>query len=127
VGGLIVIRAYFIGLAGLALLMAVTLSHHRVPDELSWPLFVVYLSALIACLAVRPWVRRTVSFWLCLAISFVPQFLVARWLAIYHPTDSSSGEKGSAFLSMFAGYLLGGALFLLIQKLKPAQETDSTS
>ena len=120
------LRVYFIGLAGAVLLMVVTLGHHRVPEEWSWPLFVVYISALIACLAVQPWVRRTLNFWLCLAISFVPQFAVAHWLAVYHPVRSNSGAKGSAFLSMLAGYLLGGALFLLLQKVKPGQETKAT-
>lgn len=120
------LRAYFIGLAGAVVLMVVTLGHHRVPEEWSWPLFVVYVSALIACLAVQPWVRRTLDFWLCLAISFVPQFAVAHWLAVYHPAHSNSGAKGSAFLSMLAGYILGGALFLLLQKVKPAQETKTT-
>ena len=120
------LRAYFIGLAGALLLMVATLGHHRVPEEWSWPLFVVYISALIACLAVQPWVRRTVNFWLCLAISFVPQFAVAHWLAVYHPARSNSGAKGSAFLSMLAGYLLGGSLFLLLQKLRPEQETKAT-
>ncbi len=120
------LRAYFIGLAGAVLLMVVTLGHHRVPEEWSWPLFVVYISALIACLAVQPWVRRTLNFWLCLAISFVPQFVVAHWLAVYHPSRSNTGAKGSAFLSMLAGYVLGGALFLVLQKLRPAQEMEAT-
>ena len=123
------LRAYFIGLfiglAGLVLSMVLSPSHHRVPDESSWPLFVVYISALIACLAVQPWVRRTLDFWLCLAISFVPQFVVAHWLTVYHPAHSNSEAKGSAFLSMLAGYVLGGALFLLLQKLKPRQGTEA--
>ena len=117
------LRAYFIGLAGLVVLMVVTLGHHRIPEEWLWPLFVVYVSALIACLAVQPWVRRTVDFWLCLAISFVPQFMVAHWLAVYHPARSNGGAKGSAVLSMLAGYVLGGSLFMLLQKLKPRKET----
>jgi hypothetical protein len=79
------LRAFFIGLAMPILLMVLSPSHQRVPDEWSWPLFVVYISALIACLAVQPWVRRTLDFWLCLVISFVPQFFVARWLTVYHP------------------------------------------
>lgn len=119
------LRAYFIGLGGALLLMVVTLGNHRVPEEWSWPLFVVYISALIACLAVQPCVRRTLDFWLCLAISFVPQFAVAHWLAVYHPARSNSGAKGSAFLSMLAGYVLGGGLFLLLQKLKPEPEKNT--
>lgn len=121
------LRAYFIGLAGLLLLMILLHGHHRVPDEWEWPLFVVCLGALIACLAVQPWVRRTLSFWLSLAVSFVPQFVVARWLAVYHPTRSLSGDKGSAVLSMLAGYFLGGALFLLLQRLKARQGTKATN
>ena len=120
------LRAYFIGLAGGLLMMVVMLGHHRVPDEWSWPLFVVYGSALIACLAVQPWVRKTLSFWLCLTISFVPQFVVAHWLAVHHPARSSSGAKGAAFLSTLAGYVLGGTLFLVLQKLRPVRETKVT-
>ena len=121
------LRAYLIGLAGFVLLMVLTFSYQLVPDEWSWPLFVVYISALMACLAVQSWVRRTLSFWLCLVISFVPQFIVSHWLAVYHPSHSSSGMNGSAFLSMLAGYVLGGSIFLLLQKLKPGQGPNATN
>lgn len=114
------LRAYFIGLAGLFPLMILT-DHYRVRDEWEWPLIVVYVSALIACSSVQPWVRQTLRFWFSLAISFVPQVLVAHWLAVYHPTDSRSGLKGSAILSMLAGYALGGSVFVLLQKLAPSQ------
>jgi hypothetical protein len=121
------LRAFFIGLIGLVLLMVLALRHHRVPDEWALPLFVIYQGALVACLAVQPWVRRTLSFWLCLAVSFVPQFAVAHWLSVYHPAHSGGEEKGSAVLSLIPGYLLGGALFLFLQRLKPKQETNTTS
>jgi hypothetical protein len=117
--------AYFMGLAGLVILM-VLMHHYRIRDEWEWPLVVVYLGALIACLAVQPWVRRTLSFWFSLAISFVPQFVVAHWLAVYHPTHSNSGLKGSGVLSMLAGYALGGSVFVLLQKLKPGQGIRDT-
>ena len=119
------LRAYFIGLIGLVLLMVLT-HHYRVRDEWEWPLVVVYLGALIACLAVQPWIRRTPSFWFSLAISFVPQVVVAHWLAVYHPAHSIHELKGSGFLSMLAGYALGGSVFVLLQKLKPAQGTKAT-
>lgn len=119
------LRAYFIGLVGLVLLMVLT-HHYRIRDEWEWPLVVLYLGALIACLAVQPWVIRTLSFWFSLAISFVPQFVVAHWLAVYHPARSGSGLKGSGFLSMLAGYALGGSVFVLLQKLKPGQGTRDT-
>ncbi len=114
------LRAYFIGLAGLILLMVLT-HRYRVREEWEWPLVVVYLGVLIACLAVQPWVRRTLSFWFSLGISVVPQFVVAHWLAVDHPANSNSGLKGSGFLSMLAGYALGVCVFVLLQRLKPGQ------
>jgi hypothetical protein len=119
------LRVYFIGLAGLVLLMILAF-HYRVPDEWFWPLFTVYLGILIACLAVQPWVRRTLSFWISLAVSLFPQFFVAHWLAVHYPAHSRGEIRGSGFLSLFAGYLLGGALFLLLQKLKPVQGSKAT-
>ena len=120
------LRAYFLGLAGLALLMLFTLGHNRVPDEWSLPLLVVYLGTLIACLAVQPWVRRTLSFWLSLAISWVPQFVISHWLNVYHPAHSLGETKGSAFLSLLAGYVLGSGVFILLQKLKPTEGAKAT-
>jgi hypothetical protein len=118
--------ACFIGVAGLLVLM-ITLGNYRVRDEWMWPIIVVYLGALLACLAVQEWVRQTLSFWFSLALSCVLQFLVAHWLSVYHPSRSGSGLKGSAILSLLPGYLLGGALFLVLQRLKPSQETISTN
>jgi hypothetical protein len=120
------LRAYFIGLVGLVLLMFFTLGHRRVQEEWSEPLFVVYVGALVACLAVQPWVRRTLSFWLSLAISCVPQFLISHWLRVYHPAHSRGETKGSAFLSLLAGYALGGSMFVLLQKLKPGRGAKAT-
>jgi len=120
------LRAFFLGLVGLVLLMFFTLGHHHVPDEWSFPLFVVYLGILMACLAVQPWVRRTLSFWLSLAISCLPQFVISHWLNVYHPAHSLGETKGSAFLSLLVGYLLGGGVFVLLQRLKPGQGTKAT-
>jgi hypothetical protein len=119
------LRAYLIGLAGLVLLMVLVLGDHRVPEEWFWPLVVVYLGILIACLAVQPWVRRTLNLWISLVLSCIPQFVAAHWLAVYHPARSSGETKGSGFLSLFAGWILGGLVFALLQKLKPAQETKA--
>jgi hypothetical protein len=119
------LRAYLLGLIGLVLLMFVTLGHYRVPEEWSFPLFVVYLGALMACLVVQPWVRRTPSFWFSLAISCVPEFVISRWLNVYHPAHSLGETKGSAFLSLLVGYFLGGSVFVLIQKIKPRQATKA--
>jgi hypothetical protein len=120
------LRAVFIGLGGLVLLMVLMPRNHRLSDEWFFPLFVVYIGALLACLAVQPWVRRTLSFWFSLAISFVPQIFVAHWLAVYYPARSGGELKGSGILSMLAGYALGGSVFLLLQKLKPSQAPKAT-
>lgn len=117
--------AFFAGLVGEVALMVFLLGGKRVREEWVWPLLVVYIAALLSILSVQPWVRRTLSFWVSLLVSFAPQFFVAHWLAVYHPDDSRSGLKGAGILSMFAGWLVGAPLFLLLQKLKPSQNTDA--
>lgn len=114
------LRWYLIGLAAFvsALVVSLALHHHRLLDEWTEPIAVVCIAALIACSTVQPWVRRTLSFWLSLGVSCIPQFVVSHWLTVYHPR---TGAKGTWFLSALAGYLVGGALFLLLQKLKPGQ------
>lgn len=113
------LRAYFVGLVGLVLLMFVTLRSHRLRKEWTLPILSVYLGILMACLAVQSWVRKTLSFWLSLAIACIPQFVVAHWLAVYHPANSLAEVKGSGFLSMIAGWIVGSIVFLLLQKLQP--------
>jgi hypothetical protein len=113
---------FFTGLVGLVLLMFLTLRRpHRLLDEWTEPVAVVYTGALMACLAVQPWLRRTASFWFSLAASCIPQFFVSRWLSVYHPSHSRNEAKGMWFLSILAGYVAGGALFLLLQRLKPME------
>lgn len=116
------LRAYFLGLVGLVVLMFLTLRSHRLRDEWAEPILFVYLGALIACLAVQPWVRRTLSFWLSLAVASIPQFVVGHLLTVYHPAHSRGEFKGSGFLSMLTGWIVGSAMFLLLQKLNPGQE-----
>ena len=115
--------AFILSLIGPVLLVFLFQGHHLVPEEWSFSIFVIYMGAILACLAVQPWVRRTLSFWLSLAISCVPQFMVSHWLSVYHLAHSRGDVKGSAFLSILAGYILGGALFVLLQKLKLGQGT----
>jgi hypothetical protein len=116
----------FAGLAGEVLLLVLLPGGHRVRDEWMWPLIVVYLGALLTILSVQSWVRRSLSFWISLVVSFAPQFFVAHWLAVYHPANSRGGEKGSAIISQLAGYTVGVPLFLLLQKLKPSQGAQAT-
>ena len=120
------LSAVFIGMA-VPLLIVLIFGHYRFSEEWAFPIFVVYLGALPACLAVQPWVRQTLSFWFSLAVSFFPQFVVARWLAVSHPTYPSSATKGSALVSIIPGYLLGIVLFRLLQRLKPGQEPKATN
>jgi hypothetical protein len=115
------LRWFFIGLVGAVLLMFLTIRPHRPVYEWSEPILVVYWGCLMACLAVQPWVRRTLSFWLSLTITCVPQFVVSHWLTVYHPAHSRGEGKGTWFLSILSGYVVGGAVFLLLQKLKPGQ------
>jgi uncharacterized integral membrane protein len=121
------LRAYFIGLLVFVLLLFLTSRFHLVAKEWEWPLAVVYLGILIACLAVQSWVRRTVNFWFSLAISCTPQFFLSHWLNVYHPARSSHGEKGSAFLSILVGWALGVGVFFLLQKLKLGQDEEKTA
>jgi hypothetical protein len=109
-----------IGLAGIVVFFLLVEPH---PPSDPWlqPGLVVYLGCLMACLGVQPWVRGTVSFWVSLAISSTLQFMVARWLIVYHPAHSRQGDKGLWFLSTFSGYVVGGAVFLLLQELKRRQ------
>jgi hypothetical protein len=116
------LRWLFLGLLGSVLLSFLTLRPHRPVYYWSEPILVVYTGALIACLAVQPWVRRTLSFWLGLAISSVPQLVISRWLTVYHPAHSRAEGKGSWFISILAGYAVGGAVFLLLQKFNPVQQ-----
>lgn len=120
------LRWIFIGLAGAVLLMWLTMRPHRPVYEWSEPILVVYMGCLLACLAVQPWVRRTLSFWLSLTMACVPQFVVSHWLTVNYPAHTRSEEKGIWFLSILSGYVVGGAVFLLLQKLKPTQGTQAT-
>ena len=118
------LQMVFIGFLGFLPLAFYAADHRQFSDEWFFSVWIVYLGILIMCAAVRPWVRQTVSFWVCLAISCVPQFWVSHWLTVHHPSDSRSGLKGAAFASLLAGWALGGALFLLAQKVWPRGDAD---
>lgn len=119
------LRAFFLGLIGLVVLMFLTLRNHGLRNEWAEPFLFAYLGVLIACLAVQAWVRRTPRFWLSLAIASIPQFVVSHWLTVYHPAHTRGELKGSGFISMLTGWILASASFLLFQKLKPEQDIKS--
>jgi hypothetical protein len=120
------LRWFFVGFAGALFLMFLTVRPHRPIDEWSEPILVVYMGALLAFLSVQPWVRRTLNFWISLTITCVPQLVVSHWLTVYHPAHSRGGGKGIWFLSILSGYVVGGPLFLLLRKLNPYQEAETT-
>jgi hypothetical protein len=115
----------FVGIIGAVILMVFTPRSQGLWDEWSEPLFITYLGALLGCLMVQPWVRRTLRFWFSLSISCAIQFLVSHRLTVYHPAQTRNGSKGIWFLSLFAGYVVGSAVFLLLQKLKSARVAES--
>lgn len=121
-------RVLFIGLIGFVIFLFL-IPHNQVSNIWLWPSVVVYFGAFIAISAVQPWVKGTVSFWVCLAISSVTEFLLSYWLEVHYPSSSNSGAKGTMFLGLLVGYSAGGALFALIQRLKPAHDAlpDSES
>jgi hypothetical protein len=114
VGGVLIV------LGGELVLMLLITPHEPLYVWLG-PILVVYFGTSLACLAVQTWVRRTVSFWISLAIACLPQFEVNHWLTVYHPAHLKGDTKGAWFLSILSGYVVGCAVFLLLQKLKPAQ------
>jgi hypothetical protein len=115
---------FFTGIVGLVPLMILMLRPHRLLDVWTEPVAATYTGALLACSVVQPWLRRTASFWISLAVSCIPQFFICRWLSVYHPPHSRGEGKGMWFLSILAGYVVGGALFLLIQRIKPKEDPE---
>jgi hypothetical protein len=119
------LRWFFIGIVGLMLLLFALPRTRGVLDDWSEPIAVMYTGALLACLSVQPWVRQAWSFWLAVAISCVPEFFVSHWLTVYHPAQSKAGSKGSWFVSLLAGYVVGCAVFVLLQKLKLGRGSEA--
>ena len=117
------IGGFFIGLAGMVicwLVMPFSLSPTGWGESIS----LVYLGALLAVLAVQPWVRKTARFWVCLLISMVPQFLLSHWLAVYHPGRTRGADKGNWGMSLLSGWLLGSVVFFLFQKIRPVKNPE---
>jgi hypothetical protein len=117
---------FLLGLLGLLLLMFLLMGQFDLSDEWSEPVFVVYIAAFIACLAVQPWIRKNLRFWLALAISSIPEFAVSHWLALNYSGSSRYGLKVRCFLSLLVGYPFAAALFILFEKLKPTQPSNTT-
>jgi hypothetical protein len=96
----------------------------RIPKEWEEPAAAALTGACMAPFIVRSWVRQKLSFWIALAVSSATQVLLCDWLFQHYPLHSRGEDKGIWFASLGAGYLLGGALFLLVQRLTPQEEPE---
>jgi hypothetical protein len=94
-------------LAGAIVLMVVLLSVVHVREEWFFPILFLYTGVFLTAMAVQPWVRETPHFWISVLVGCGPLFAVGHWLAARHPTHTNAGVKGSGFLSLLAGYLIG--------------------
>ena len=100
---------------------------HLVPEEWLLPIVDSSLGTVIAISAVQPWLRQTTSFWLSLPLSCIVQLLVGHIITVRLAPQSRGELKGTAFLAILAGYAVGVPLFLLLQKVKPKEDTESGS
>ncbi|MDR3764048.1 MAG: hypothetical protein P4M01_08145 [Acidobacteriota bacterium] len=115
------IVAFAVPILGMALLAV-----SRVPDVWWLPTLASLFGLAWALLYLQPWVKKTISFWFCIAISCAIQFISIHWLDVHYPALSNASGKGQFFLGILAGWAVGGALFLILQRFKPKQETEST-
>lgn len=104
---------------GAPLLVICLMVLHLVPEEWFFPILSVSIGALIAIAAVRPWLRKTSSFWISLVVSCAVQSLVGYWLSVHLAPQTRGEVKGVGVLTIVPGYLVGVLLFLLLQKLQP--------
>jgi len=102
---------------GVLLLVIFLTAYHLVPDGWEYPILDACGGSGMAVLAVQPWLRRTIRFWISLVVSFVLQLLVGYWINVHEAPHSRNGLKGAAFLAILAGYAVGAILFLLMQQL----------
>jgi hypothetical protein len=95
---------------------------HLIPERWVIPVLTACIGLTIGISIVQPWLRRTLSFWLSLAVACTVQLFVGYWIDVRAALLRGSSAKGAGFLSLFVGYAVGVPLFLLLQKLKPSQE-----
>jgi len=94
---------------------------YRIPDEWQEPALAALTGASIAFFWVQPSIRRTASFWFSMVVACIVQVLACHWLTAYFHLHKGGGGKGIWFLSISAGYAVGAALFLLLQRLEPKE------
>lgn len=112
---------------GSPLLVISLMAFHLVREEWDFPILTAFIGTVIAASIVQPWLRRTASFWLAVVISCTVQLFVGHWISVDQAPQSRSELKGAAFLAIIVGYAVGTPLFLLLQKLKPKEDTQPKS
>jgi hypothetical protein len=100
---------------------------HVIPEPWVFPILTACLGMVMGICMVQPWLRRTLSFWLSLAVACMVQLLVARWIGAHTTLLAGSSTKGPGFLCLLVGYAVGVPLFFLLQKLKPSQQPQDPS
>ena len=100
----------------------------RIVSE-EWLLAIMFASYGVVCAisAVQPWLRKTKSFWLSLPVACVVQLVVGHMMAHRWAPRSRGELKGTAFLSILAGYAVALPLFLLLQKAIGKQNPEVRS
>lgn len=111
-------------ISGELLLFVPLMFFHRVREEWVFPILAVWMGAVLGVSAVQPWLRRTRSFWLSLVVSCAVQLFAGHWISMHSAPRSRNELKGAGFLAIFAGYLVGALLFLVLQKLKPQKDSN---
>lgn len=99
---------------------------HVVPAGWQFPILNASIGSSLALGMTRPWLKRTVSFWLSLLASCAVQLPLGYWLNV-HMTPYTRGEvRGVGFLTIVPGYAVGAALFLVLQKVMPKAPTPES-
>jgi len=96
----------------------------RLADEWNAPAVVAFLGTAMAPFAVRPRLRKQVSFWLAVLLSAAVQLLAAHWLLFRFPNPSRGTGKLIWAGSAFAGYSVGAAVYRLLQNARSKQEEE---
>lgn len=104
-------------LFGVPLIFLSLTTFYFLPAEWNIPIFETSLGVVAAVSIVRPWLYRTVSFWLSLVIACTVQLLVGHWLNVRDATQSRHDIGGVGNLTIIAGWLVGAFVFFLIQRL----------
>jgi hypothetical protein len=95
---------------------------HVIPEPWVLPVLAASIGFSTGITIVQPWLRRTLSFWLALAVACIVQLFVARWIDARTDLLAGNSMKGAGLLSLFVGYAVAVPLFFLLQKLEPSKD-----